>query len=386
MLQLTRPKEEIEGIKKMKFKWLLLLAIFCFLFLSGCTHDMNRREIDEINFIHVMGIDYSEGNFIITVVYSSGSGADKEGGGSGKEEVSKGQGVTPYDAYVDLKLKNKKSISIANTGYFIIGERACSKGINTCIDFLSRDETTKMDSLIFVTKGVDAAEFIEDSMEEEQIIHEDLQAVEQKQKELVTRNDNTLINILNEIENEKSSVIIPYLITEEKAFLLKGYAVFDNLVLVDYLDMETSSGVNFFKNIVREFPIYLEDDVFLSILYTRSKVKSELDNKQIKVVINVDFETMVKEVLSDESIFNKKELDRLTIKQNEYIIDIMRKATNYSIVNGRDILQIARLIENQHTSKWSDYEENWEELISEIQYEFVVNSKISKSFIFGKER
>ena len=162
--------------------------------------------------------------------------------------------------------------------------------------------------------------------------------------------------------------------------------MFDNLVLVDYLDMETSSGVNFFKNIVREFPIYLEDDVFLSILYTRSKVKSELDNKQIKVVINVDFETMVKEVLSDESIFNKKELDRLTIKQNEYIIDIMRKATNYSIVNGRDILQIARLIENQHTSKWSDYEENWEELISEIQYEFVVNSKISKSFIFGKER
>lgn len=33
----------------------LVLILFAFL-LSGCSHDMNRREIDEINFVHVMGL------------------------------------------------------------------------------------------------------------------------------------------------------------------------------------------------------------------------------------------------------------------------------------------------------------------------------------------
>lgn len=385
LFQKTGQKEEIERMYKMKIKYVIFIFICSFL-LSGCTHDMNRREIDEINFIHVMGLDYSEGDYIITVIYSSSQGADPEKGSTGEEETSKARGATPYEAYENLKLKNKKSISIANTGYFLIGERACEKGINICIDFLSKDETTKMDSLLFVIKGKDASEFIKESMEGKQIVHEDLEAVEQKQQELVTRNDNTLVNIMNEIENDMTSVIIPYLISEEKAFLIKGYAVFDKLKLADYLDMETSTGVNFIKNIVREFPIYLKDDVSLSIAYTNTSLKSELDDDTIKVVINVDFETMVKEVITDEDIFNKNALESLTNKQNEYIMEVIKKAVNYSIYHGRDILQVARLIENQHTSRWSEYEEDWEELVSEIQYEFVINSKIAKSFILGKQR
>lgn len=369
----------------MKIKYIILIFIFSFL-LCGCTHDMNRREIDEINFIHVMGIDYSEGEYLLTVIYSSNQGADPEKGSAGKEETSEGRGRSPYEAYEDIKLKNKKSISIANTGYYLIGERAAEKGIDTCLDFLSRDETTKMESLIFITEGVDASEFIKTSIEGEQVVHEDLEAIEQKQKELVTRNDNTLVDILNDMDNDITSVIIPYLIAEENSFLLKGYAVFDKKVLVDYLDLETSAGVNFIKNIVREFPIYLEDDVSLSISYANSWMKSELVNKDIKVVINVDFETMIKEIGKEKNIFNRNTLDMLTDKQNEYIIDIMKKATNYSIYNGRDIFQVARLVENQNSSKWSEYEEDWDKYISEIQYEFVANSKITKSFILGEAR
>lgn len=361
----------------------IVILFLCLCLFVGCTHDMNRREIDEINFIHVMGIDYSMGKYILTAIYSSDQGADPEKGDAGKEEISQGRGVTPYEAFQDLKLKNKKSISIANTGYFLIGDRAARHSIDRCIDFLSRDETVKMESLIFVIKDVEAADFISQSLENEQVIHEDLEAIEQKQQELVTRNDNTLVNILNEMENTMTGMLIPYLISEKNSFLLQGYAVFDELILVDYLDTETSSGINFIKNIIRAFPIYLED-VGLSISYSKCKLKSRLDNNQIKVRIHLDFETMVKEINTDKNIFSQEELSRLTDMQNDYIIEIMKQATNYSIHNGRDILQIARLVENQHTKKWRDYEENWNDTISEIQYEFEVNSRITKSFIVSK--
>ena len=78
-----------------------------------------------------------------------------------------------------------------------------------------------MESLIFIIKD-DNAEFIKDSIENGQTVHEDLEAVKQKQEELITRNDNTLVNILNEMEVKTASVLIPYLITEEMPFFLKA--------------------------------------------------------------------------------------------------------------------------------------------------------------------
>ncbi|TAH69489.1 MAG: Ger(x)C family spore germination protein [Anaerolineaceae bacterium] len=360
----------------------LIIILFSFL-LSACSHDMNRREIDEINFIHVMGIDFSEGEYVLTAIYSSSQGADPEKGSVGDEETSEGRGRTPFEAFQDLKLKNKKSVSIANTGYFLIGERAAQNGIGICVDFLSRDETVKMESLVFVTRDVEAAYFISQSIEKGQTVHEDLEAVEQKQQELVTRNDNTLVNILNDLENNITSGIVPYLIAEENSFLLQGYAVFDKLVLVDYLDMDTSSGINFIKNIIRAYPIYLKNNVGLSISYSKSRIKSKLDNNKVKIIIRLNFETMVKENNSKENIFSAKSLNSLTDMQNDYIRKIMQKATNYSIHTGRDILQIARLVQNQHSKKWSDLVDDWSSMISDIEYEFDIKSQITKSFILS---
>lgn len=364
-----------------RYKLCIIFILLCM--LQGCSHDMNRREIDEINFIHVMGIDYAAEEYILTAVYSSSQGADPEKGEAGEEEISQGRGATPFEAFQDLRLKNKKTVSIANTGYFLIGDRAARKGIERCIDFLSRDETVKMESLLFVTKDIQAEDFIRESLDNQQVIHEDLEAIEQKQRELVTRNDNTLVNILNEIENKTTGVLIPYLISENNSFLLQGYAVFDKTFLADYLDTDTSSGVNFIKNIIRAYPIYLDGNVSLSVTYSKTRLKSELSDNIIKVKVNLDFETAVKEINTDKNIFTREELDRLTDMQNKYIIEIIKRAVNYSIQNKRDILQIARLIQNQHTGKWSVYEKKWNDTIPEIQYEYEVNSKITKSFILN---
>lgn len=361
-----------------------LIILLISILLCGCSHDFNRREIDEINFIHVMGIDYSDGEFTISALYSSGSGADPEGGGGpAKEEISKGKGKTPYEALEDIKLKNKKTISVANTGYFLIGDSAAKHGLDLCLDFLSRDETIKMEALIFITRDTKASDFLKQGIKDKQTIHEDLEAVEQKQAELVTRNDNTLVNILNEMEQSNSSVLVPYLISKEKSFLIEGYSVFDQLKLADYLDIETSSGINFIKDIVRAYPILLEDQVGLALSYSSTKLKSKLDNDQVKITIKVDFETMVKEANTKEDIFTSENLRKLTEAQNDYINKILRKAIDYTQTTGLDVLQIARLVENQHVGRWKDLEKGWRDRISDIEYEIVTKSKISKSFILG---
>lgn len=364
----------------------LIILIISFL-LCGCSHDMNKKEIDEVNLIHVLGIDYFEGEYTLNAIYSTGGRADQVGKSSpGTEEIAKGMGKTAYEAYEDLKFKNKKSVSIAHTGYMLIGEEAAKQGLDLCLDFLSRDETVKMEALIYITKGVKAADFFSQGQDNKQLIHEDLEAISQKQQELITRNDNTLVNLLNDMRQSYSSVLVPYLLAENKNFVIEGYAVFDKLKLKDYLDNETSNGVNFVKGIIRRYPIYLKDQVSLLLSYSDTKLKSKLVNKNIVITIHVDFETMMKEVTTKEDIFTREELSKLTEEQNQFIQKTIEKSVNYSTSSGLDILQIARLVENQHVKEWKDLEADWSKSIFKVKYEYEFNSKIAKSFILGNER
>lgn len=366
----------------MKKLLLLILPIL----LCGCTHDMNREEIDEIDLVLVLGIDYDGGEYSVCALYSTGGGADSEAGaGSGQETVAKGSGKTAYEALENLKLDNKKNITLAQAGSFLIGEDAAKQGIDQCLDFLKRDETIKMEALIYIIKGKKAEDFIQEGIKNKQTIHEDLQAIEQKQLKLLTRNDNTFVNILNDMEQTYSCVLIPYLLAEKSGYRMEGYAVFDPLKLSDYLDRETSDGVNFIRNIMRSYPIYLKDQVSLAISYTNTKLKADMINDGILITIKVDFETMLKEILTKEDVFSQEELLRLTDAQNKYILEILNKPVQYSQKNGRDILNLARIVENQNVKDWGNIEGSWKDKISSIEYQYEVRSQITKSFILGSE-
>jgi spore germination protein KC len=379
----TMKKKMCKTIKRFGAFLLLLLLTLA---LCGCTHDMSRKEIDEINMVLVLGIDYSGGEYNLTALYNTGGGADPEkGGGAGTEEIAEGKGKTAYEALEDLKLKNKKAVTLAQTGSFMIGEGAAEHGLDKSIDFLSRDETIKMEALVYVIKEQSASDFIKGGIENEQTIHEDMEAIKQKQQEVLTRNDNSMVNILNDVRQTFSSVLIPYLIADKSGYLIEGYAVFDQLKLRDYLDHETSDGVNFIRNIMRSYPIYLSDKVGLYVSFTNTKLKAHLKNKEITVTIKVNFETMIKEVSTQENIFKTDNLLALTSEQNDYIKKILEKAVDYSTNTGLDILNLARIVENQNYEEWKNVKEDWPKLISNIKYEYMLQSRISKTFILGNE-
>ncbi len=361
----------------------LLLILLC-LPLCGCTHDMNKEEIDSINMALVLGIDYTNGEYQICALYSTGGGASSgAGAGPGKEEITKGKGKTAYEALEDLKLNDKKNLTLAQVGMFLIGEGAAKEGIEQSIDFLKRDETIKMEALIYIIKGEEAQKFIKKAMKEKHVIHENLDAMKQKQLKFVTKNENTLVNILNDMKQKYSSLLIPYLVAKEGGFFIEGYAVFSKLKLYDYLDHETSDGVNFLRNTIRTFPVYLKEGVGMSVTYTKTKMKAEVVDQLITVTIKVDFETAFKEITANKDVFKLPELDRLTALQEDYVRKIMQKPVDYSVKNGLDILRLARLVENQNVSEWSVIMDQWSDMISKINFEYRIRSKITKSFILG---
>lgn len=370
----------------MKKVWLfVIILISCF--PAGCTYDMNRREIDEIDMALVLGIDYEDGQYMLCALYSPGSGSGAEGGEEGSsdggQELAKGSGPSAFLALEDLKEKNKKAVTLAQTGSFLIGEGAAKAGLWPCIDFLQRDETIKMESLVFITKGMSAEDFIKLGQENKKTVHEDLEAIKQKQKEQLTRNNNTMVNVLNDCMQERSCVMIPYMTADESGYKIEGYAVFDKYILRDYLDSETSDGVNFFRNMVRSYTIALKDTASLLVTNTKTGLIADVDEKRIRIKVKLDFESMIRELLTDKDIFTPEGLDILTKEQNSYIKNILDKPVRYSVENGLDILNLARVVENQNVSAWRSIEKDWPTLISEISYEYEIKSKVSKAFMLG---
>ncbi len=367
----------------MKKVLLLILIILCLPFI-GCTHDMNKEEIDAIDMALVLGIDYKDGEYQLCALYSTGGGAGTgAGAGPGKEEITKGKGKTAYEAIENLKLNDKKNLTLAQVGMFLVGEGAAKEGIEQSIDFLKRDETIKMEALIYIIKGNDAEKFISNAMDKKQVIHEDLDAMKQKQLKFVTRNENTMVNILNDMQQSYSSLLIPYLVAKEGGVQIEGYAVFNKLKLYDYLDHETSSGVDFLRNTIRTFPIYLKDGVSLAVTYTKTKLTTKVVDNLVTVSVKVDFETAMKEITGKQDVFTIPELKKLTGDQEDYIRTILKKPIEYSALNGLDILRLARKVENQNVSEWSSIKGNWGNMISDIQYDYQIRSKITKSFILG---
>jgi spore germination protein KC len=51
-----------------------------------------------------------------------------------------------------------------------------------------------------------------------------------------------------------------------------------------------------------------------------------------------------------------------------------------------DILNLARIVENQNVSGWKGIEGDWDTMISNIEYKYQVRSQITKSFILGNNK
>ena len=364
-----------------------LRVVICLMFLScllcSCSDDINRKEIDEVDIVRIVGVDYLNNQYTLSVLYTENGGTDST---SATATIIKAEGKTIFEAYENLKLKNKKSITLAHTNYFLIGDAAARNGLKVCLDFISRDETIKMDSLVNVVKDKTAVGLLEEAREKNLMIYEDLDAISQKQIETITKSDNTIANYLNEMEQDDICLLMPCFVLEENALLSQGLAVFKDAKLCDYLDETTSLGINFINNRIRTCPIYLDQFVGLAIADTNTRISSRFQNGRIVVSIEIKYETNVKEVTTSEDIFDHDTLVELTGKQDYYIQSLMQKAIDYSVTTKRDIFGIKKIIQNQLASQWPTIQLRWYEYFDEIQYEFKIHSKIVKSFVVQNER
>ncbi|WP_310604342.1 Ger(x)C family spore germination protein, partial [Anaerosporobacter sp.] len=338
--------------------------------------DFNKKEINTIDMIRVLGIDYIDNQYSIIALYGIG-GPDTI---NGDIETIEARGNTLFEAFENLKKKNQKDLSFAYTSFYLLGQGLAEHGIDETIQFLIKDETIKINALMYIVKEGKAATVMKDAQEEKVMIHDDLKALIQKRLDTVTRNENTILWIFEDIETGRTSTIIPYVNYEDKKLGLGGYAAFYNNKLVAYLDEDTSLGIDLLKGIVRSCPIYLSAGYGLTIHNVKTVLTPTLQTNGINVNVQLQFDSVLRSISHPNQIVNREIRSQIKQEQTKYMIRLLNQAISVSQTINVDAFRLSDILKNDSTI-WTTLKNHQYDFLQITKFDYTIESRVTKSSV-----
>ena len=364
--------------KRKRYTWFYVVIVLFVFYISFFY--MERTEISDVDILLVVGIDKAADGYHVSGLYNKNGGVDEATGGT---KYIDGTGDTFYAAYNDMVRKDAKSVSIAHTTFFLFNEQAARAGMSQCLDYIERDQTVKMNAMIYILKGSSVKDFMIKSIEEKTQFNDELNAISEKQFDEQKVVDNTVSKVAEALKENYDNLFIPYLVSENDYLYINGYGIIKNDALVTYLDHQQSMTLDFLRNRLRTYPIYLENKVGLEI--TDSKVKSDVNivNGSLVVTMNVSFESDIKEVASTDSVYEDYYVDQLENLQNQYMAnqlqELIQVANNYHL----DLVDISNKIRATYVKDWETISSNWNYYFTNISYQYNIKSQTAQSYVVG---
>jgi len=148
-----------------KYLALGLVALLLVVNTAGCW---NRREIETLGFVSLIGIDRSQGEEAYRVTFQiakpaqlapggAGIGAGGAGGGAGEAPFAAWtmsiSGKTVFDAVEKTREFSPRRVFFSHTRAVIIGEDLAREGIGPVLDFISREPELRRTIWVLVAKG-----------------------------------------------------------------------------------------------------------------------------------------------------------------------------------------------------------------------------------------
>ena len=354
-----------------------LAVIFVLFVLYMCFFQMEKNEISDIYIIRVLGIDKDDKGYTVTALYNDNgqSPTDSDLGGSGSIQSLYGEGDSVYSAFEDMKQKSTCNMTIAHTSFYLIGESAARNGLKECLDYIARDQTVKTNASVYLLQSEKVKNFLVNSIGEELFIHEDLDDITVKQTNQLRKTENTILHILNNLEDTYNTMFLPYLIHEERNLYPGGYAIFKENKLYEYLDYDTSLTIDLLANRLRYYPIYLSGAVGLEAKNYHVFMTIDKDKPVLHIKIN-----LVSNLLEDVVKVNtNSNMQNLEIAQDEYLKNKINEVIALSKEYNTDLLGIKRIYAKEYGGIKEFKESDWESFFYNAAYQLELDTKISKN-------
>lgn len=367
----------------------LLIALTFILLLTGCW---NYRELNDYAIATGMAIDYEDGEYEVSLLFTNGSKKEDE---DTQVTVTSEKGKTIYEAIKNISLSMPKEIYISHLSVIVFSEDMAIHGITPALDYLLREPQSHQNFYLIVAKDTKAkdtltiltplADYPSQNITANIKITEKLQGritnasfnnfVSKILQKGVNPITNSIIIVGNEEEGTKKE--------EQENSVASAYTKLDTLglfkndKLIGWTTMEESIGINMLLGDVNilylNIPCGNNNMVITSTSY---KVKNNIDKN--KVTVNINANGMIKEVgcsvnLEDPKTIKEYE-QKAEEKMKEYIDMGIEKAKSLKT----DIFGYGNMIYRKYPNYFNsikDWDEIFPNLEIDVNVEFTLAHK-----------
>ena len=373
-------------MKKSNISIMLLFLIFISVFIA--TRDWNSsyvgaKEIDEIDFVQVAGVDFKNGKYLLTIVSESfqqqSEDSSSNNSSSGKNNnVFAAEGKTIFEASQNFEYICGQHLDYGHSKCIVIGEAAAKKNIGEILDLFLRNHENRLDVDVLIARDITANQLFLKMLGGGDPVNTKVGKVFENVGELSLSRKVILSELVNMLDNDYASAYMPYIQLVYNPYDLEekegsedakvdGFAVLKDKELFAYINQKTSRGVNWITDDIQNAILVIKDDtdkdISMEVIQTKTEIQTEFSGALPQVTIKIEMTANIGEQQSDKNIYTKEQIDRLIKRQNEAVKYEVNQALSFCQSNKLDILGIGDAVYHKSPIKWEKIKKNWQQKV-----------------------
>lgn len=382
----------------MKIKIILAITVIGLLIVTMFNSDFMplRREISDMEIIIIAGLDKVGDEYMVTFIKRNQSSVTKGDGedSSGGSQVISMTADSYSVALRQLQTVTDKFTTASHIKYYIVGEETLRDDFDHVTDAIARGYQTRLNSKIYLAKGMTAKEFLEKASKLEFEIQEKLENMENNFWQKGSRVDTDILDFghisfsdtgeglidtlefyttedVEEKDNMETSIGGKEQQTKDEiSFGYGGTAIISDCKIAGFLNREQTTIANYIlsKDNVNVITVYdKENFVVFRIEDLNTNFEFDFNNEGMlsNIKINVEFKANYEETNATIPIFTVDMIDYFEKKLNEQVVEQVLGIINIEKEKGIDFLYIREKLELAHPYKYSKNEEKFIELLKQ---------------------
>lgn len=371
---------------------LLIMIISCLL-LTGCW---SYREIDSIYILAGIAIDKvpetDQYNITAEFINLKNNKIDK----SFECLILESKGDSIFDAITKMVNISAKRPYWGHVTSIIISEEVAYEGVMPFLDFIARNEESRLATNIYISKDKSAKEILQTESFSTDITSYELDIMVNESKFLVKVPALKVHEVINQLAIPKFHMVLPTVLSLSRdgvdTKLLSGGAVFNMDKLVGFLDQKDVVPYLFIKDEVESGILNIKadennpkDTIILKINNNNTKIKPRYETEKISFDIFVRTDVTIAELTTTTDYISKSGRQRLKTLAEEYLQAQIKN--HIKIVQekfGFDIFGFGNIIRQRNPKLWKQVEPDWDSIFMDLDFNIDCDIQINNSGNFIK--
>lgn len=362
----------------------LLLTLALLLSLSGC---MDSVELKNRSIIKVVGVDWAEDEFLLTMLQFSPQAQSGEQSSASKSVVAQTSGKSISEAMGKLGEYNGNEVFLGNISFLVVGKEAAEQGLERTLTFFNADHEVSPE--VYISMAQDKAEDIVRAKTQEGANPQQLKSLVEQGRKNGLLGRPTLRDVMNRLQSDCADPYLPIFETVklkdgEDVLRIAQMAVFKNGRLQDTLSIEEAKGVLWATNELNKAVLTVDfgeqkaSRAAVELTKSKSRVKVKIENDHPVFYLNIRAEGNIREVSFDRG--GGTRIEELGEIQNEVAAQIkstvQRTLDKVFYEDKSDVFRYSEFVKKYEPQYWKANQQNWDELIGESEFHINVECSI----------